>query len=74
MIFKLYAVKDTVSGQFNRIELFNNEQVALRYYNSLLKESKIACDLQFYCLGDYNIETGEIAPNLEFIQGGVVVE
>lgn len=74
MIFKLYAVKDTVSGQFSKMELFNNEQVALRYYNSLLKESKIACDLQFYCLGDYNVETGEITPSLEFVQGGAISE
>jgi hypothetical protein len=70
----MFSVKDVVSGQFSRIELFNNNEVALRWYNGLLAESKIAKELQLYCLGTYNLETGDVLPQLEFVQGGTVSE
>lgn len=74
MKFEIYSVKDVVSGQFTKLELFNNIDVAKRWYNGLLAESKIAKDLQLYKLGEYNVETGEIIASVEFVQGGAVNE
>lgn len=70
----IYSVKDVVAGNFSNLEMFVNKEVALRWFNQLLKESKIAGDLQLYCLGTYDINTGVIVADVEFVQGGVVNE
>lgn len=74
MNFILFSVKDIVSNQFSNIEMFTNEEVAKRWYNNLLKESKIASDLQLYKVGTFNIESGAVISCFEFVQGGVVNE
>lgn len=74
MILQMFSVKDVVGGSFSDIKLFNNTDVAKRWYNGLLAESKIAKDLQLYKLGTYNTDTGEVTPGFEFVQGGSVVE
>lgn len=75
MVYYMFTVKDIVAGTFSDIKLFANEQLAKRWYNQLLAESKIAKDLQLYCIGTFNIETGLLLttePN--FIQGGLINE
>lgn len=74
MLFQMYSVKDIVSAQFSNVEMFANEQVAKRWFNNLLKESKIASDLQLYKVGTFNIQSGEVIADFEFVQGGVLNE
>lgn len=74
MKFLVFSVKDVVSGQFSDLKLFNNKDVALRWYNGLLKESQIAKDLQLYQIGIFDVEKGDFVSKFEFVQGGVVNE
>ena len=70
MRYKLYSVKDTVSGNFSDIQIFNNDEVAKRWFFNLCAESKISRDLQLYYLGDYDVQTAIIIPSVEYIAGG----
>lgn len=71
MKFEIYSVKDIAGGQFSDLKCFINEPVAIRWFNGLCTESKIASDLQLYKLGNYNVESGQIEPCCEFVKGGV---
>lgn len=70
MIYEIYSIKDTVTGNFSDIKIFNNEASAVRWFRGLCDESKIGQDLQLYCLGTYNIENGEIHCLVDFIANG----
>lgn len=74
MVYLMFSIKDVLSGNFTEILLFNNKEMAVRYFNGLCAESKIKDDLQLFALGTYNTETGEIVSNVEFIKGGVDYE
>ena len=68
--YGIYSIKDTVTGNFSDIIIMVNEEAAKRYFMGLCQESKIKNDLQLYCLGSYNVETGEIESKVDFIVGG----
>lgn len=70
MKYYLYSVKDSLAGVFFDIQIFQNDEVALRYFRGLCSESKIKQDLQFYKLGEYDTVTGEIVSNVDFLLGG----
>lgn len=74
MKYGLYSVKDTVAGVFYDINIFQNNEVAIRYFRGLCSESKIKNDLQFYKLGEYDTTTGEIVSCVEFVLGGADCE
>lgn len=71
--YLIYSIKDTITGNFSDIIPMVNEEAAKRYFNGLCQESKIKNDLQLFCLGSYDIETGEIESKVEFIIGGADV-
>lgn len=56
MNYKLYSIKDVLSGNFTDILIFNNEEMAVRYFNGLCAESKIKDDLQLFCLGSITLK------------------
>lgn len=72
MKYQLFTVKDCCSGQYSEIKPFVNQGTAERWFKQLCAESKIACDLQLYYLGEYDIITGIIEPKCEFICGGAL--
>lgn len=74
MNYKLFSIKDVLSGNFTDILIFNNEEMAVRYFNGLCAESKIKDDLQLFCLGEYNSQTGAIISDVKFIKGGADYE
>lgn len=74
MKYIMFAVKDIVANTFSDIKLFINVEMAKRWFNNLLKESQIARDLQLFSLGVFDVDNGEVTPNLEFVQGGEVNE
>lgn len=67
MKYELYAVKDVLTGSMNGIQIFANKDVGVRWFKGLAEESKIAKDLQLFCLGTYDIQTGIIESNVDFI-------
>lgn len=67
MKYELYSVKDVLTGSMNGIQTFVNKDVAVRWFKGLVEESKIAKDLQLFCLGTYDIQTGIIESNVDFI-------
>lgn len=71
MKYFLFSIKDVLSGNFSDILIFYNVEMAKRYFENLCKESKISKDLQLFCLGEFDIRTGEIQKAVEFICGGV---
>lgn len=68
---KIYAIKDTIVGAFTAPFYQKNNSVAIRTItNAINNERELqnnAKDLQLYCLGEFNEETGEIQSNVEFI-------
>ena len=72
----IYAVKDTVRGEFGSPYLGKNDAEAIRGFeygvntpsqSILYTHSK---DMQLYKLGEYNIDTGEITSCVEFLKNG----
>lgn len=74
MIFNVYSIKDVLSGKMAQLELFNNDQMAKRYFANICSESKIKNDLQLFRVGSFNLDTGEIKADFEFICGGADFE
>lgn len=74
MIYKLYSVKDVLTGDLSQIQLFVNNDIAKRWFYNLCQESKIAKDLQLFELGTFDIKTGVISPKFEFVASGSEVE
>lgn len=70
MIYNIYSIKDSLVNRFSDILYFPNEAVAVRYFDTLCKESKISKDLQLFCLGTYNLDTGDLTSKVEFIKAG----
>ena len=71
MNYKIFSIKDTVTGQFSKPELFVNDMHAVRWFDGICSESKIKGDLQLYLLGTFDIETGDIISEVKFVQGGM---
>lgn len=69
--YLIYSVKDVVSGNFCDLQLFLNKPMARRWFDNLCKKSEIAKDLQLFEIGTFDLKTGTISCNVEFICGGV---
>lgn len=72
-VYCIYSVKDVVTGNFSKPELFINKGAAERWFDGLVAESKIGKDLQLFELGVFNVNTGEINAGVIFIKGGASV-
>lgn len=60
----IYCIKDEISGQFYPMNVFVNDQEAIRYFRTIInsdKETLIASnpnDFVLYKMGDWDISTG----------------
>lgn len=68
----LFCVKDTVSGEFYPPQAYTNQAVAERAFDKLCTDSQLGCDLQLYCVGTYDTETGLITPEFNYVKGGAL--
>ena len=76
MILKIYAIKDTVVGAYMQpFYLHNNNEAKRAFANAVNDEkseaNKTYKDLQLWCLGTYNNETGLIESKIEYIMNGI---
>ena len=73
---KIYSIKDTVIGTFGPIWFARNNGEAIRSFEQAIKNDpktkSIAKDLQLNEIGTWNEETGEIIPNVSFIENGSI--
>ena len=80
MIYKMYAFKDTVIGQFMNPFYQQNDNVAVRTFTQAINDkqpnsiNQIKSDVQLYSVGSFNDVTGEVTADLRFIANGVDVE
>lgn len=77
MLLGVYTIKDIVAQQTSDLKLFKNEELAKRWFNDILSESKISQDLQLYKVCDYDIDKGCIVIDekeyfFNFVMGGKV--
>lgn len=68
-MMKLYSIYDKVAKRYNAPFMCENEEVAKRSFNASVKGLEWAFDFELYQLGDIDLETGKITPNLVFITG-----
>lgn len=59
---KLYSVFDKVSKVFQFPCAVENDEVAVRGFAGLADSYKFFPDLELYCVGSFNLETGVITP------------
>lgn len=62
MNYNIYSIFDRVTGNYGDLCLFRNDEDAKRRVAYSMKENPYKEDLQLYCLGEYNVETGELLP------------
>lgn len=81
MVLKLYAIKDTVQGEFMNPFLMRNKEEAKRAFgiavNSGNKGTSIVDfykDMQLFELGEYNNVTGDTTSKVEFVCTGLDVK
>ena len=73
MIMYLYASKNKKSGQFGKLttELYTKDQISQLYATSVKEaaenERVYLRELEVFCLGQLNTETGEIVPERTFV-------
>lgn len=60
MNFELYCVKDSVTGQFGKPELYYNKAHAVRHMNDTYGKSPIAKDIALYYLGQFDCSRGVV--------------
>ena len=73
MIYKMYTMFDKCSGQYSQPIFALNDQMAKREFIRFCSDDKIAfmaADLQLYCCGSFDVESGKIEPCFEFVAGG----
>ena len=68
---KLFSIYDKVAKRYNAPFMCENEEVAKRSFNASVKGLEWAFDFELYQLGDIDLETGKIIPDLVFISGFV---
>lgn len=70
-VLKLYSVKDVVVGHFKNPACFNNDNECIRAIkyslNSINDLSRQCEDLQMWCLGEFDTETGVITSNVYMV-------
>ncbi len=59
---KLYSVFDKVSKVFQFPCAVENDEAAIRGFAGLADSYKFFTDLELYCVGSFNLETGAIIP------------
>lgn len=60
---KLYSVFDKVSKVFQFPCAVENDEAAIRGFVGLADSYKFFSDLELYCVGSFNLETGVISPS-----------
>ncbi len=76
MKLNVYAVKDTVTGEFGSPYLGKNDNEAIRgfkYGVETPSQSLIythSQDMQLFKMGEFDINTGEIISKVEFLASG----
>lgn len=74
MKIKIFSIKDKVVGAYRSPFYMRNNAEAIRAFNNSCKEvpdmAKVASDLELYCLGEFDDETGFINNEIEFLQSG----
>lgn len=71
MIYKIYCIKDIVAGKFYDLMLFENEELAIRFFNQFASESKFTKDLYLFRVGDFDVKLGRInSIDPEFVISG----
>lgn len=72
MIKKIFAIKDAKQGftnvvvENNQLMMLRNMEQAVNDENTLL--NKYPQDFSLYCLGDFDTDTGNIKPEISFIE------
>ena len=75
MIMKYFSIKDVKADEFGDLMFAKNEEVAKRIFGQILsKNPYIASDLQLYCIGDFDNETGCFCPIVPYVIADNVVE
>lgn len=71
---KIYAIKDTVTGNFSQITQSPLDVAIMRDLSNVLKQgdknNELVVNMKdkaLYCLGEYDVDTGLIVPNVKFI-------
>lgn len=71
---KLYAIKDTVTGNFSPITQSPLDLAIMRDLSNVLKSgdknNELVVNMKdkaLYCVGEYDIDTGTITSNVKFI-------
>lgn len=69
---KIFGIKDTKVG-FTNVIMAQNEAVARRYLAEMVRDtnnliSKYNEDYEIYKLGEFNENTGEIMPSINFVE------
>lgn len=59
---KLYSVFDKVSRVFQFPCAVENDEAAIRGFTGLADSYKFFPDLELYCVGSFDLETGVISP------------
>lgn len=70
-MMKLFSIYDKVAKRYNAPFMCENEEVAKRSFNASVKGLDWAFDFELYQVGDIDVETGIITPNVIFISGFV---
>ncbi len=70
-MMKLFSIYDKVAKRYNAPFMCENEEVAKRSFNASVKGLDWAFDFELYQVGDIDLESGAITPNVIFISGFV---
>lgn len=73
MIQKIYSLKDTISGSFGGLMLFNIDGVAIRELTSIVNNEQAEKiiphfeDMDLYRVGSFDVDTGVVTSEVEFV-------
>ena len=71
IIVTLVFMADITSRLWD-IKIFSNEQLAIRQFEYDCNKSPFGKDLTLYYLGEYDIETGKIIPQVNFVMNAIM--
>lgn len=82
MKLEVFAIKDTVQGEFMNPFLLRNKQEATRAFGATVNNKvnaeapivKFYADMQLFSLGEFDTETGEITTKVEYVTSGTNVK
>lgn len=70
MSYNLYSIYDKVAGTYASVQVNVKDELAVRDFKELCKKSPFGCDLALYRLGTYNVDTGVIVSDVQFLVNG----